>query len=191
MNKQNQDSIFVIEFPVTYAASTLRGGIHLMIDPSSFAKVFIVFAWSSEVVWNCIFLVLRRYMHNWNLGITFFTGKWIFKGGVPNHFEHVRTLLGSVYVSWSDFLCWALGLHSTKMSTTPPINNCDTVRRVRLHHRPWTSNTNLKPQPRASTTMLALEPPPWPLTSSRLDLDLELNLDPRPRKYGGWGSRST
>ena len=90
-------------------------------DPSSFAKVFIVFAWSSEVVWNFISLVLRIWLHSWSLGITFFTGKWIFKGGVPIHFEHVRILLGWVYVSWPDFLCWALGLHSRKMSTTPPI----------------------------------------------------------------------
>ena len=90
-------------------------------DPSSFAKVFIVFAWSSEVVWNFISLVLRIWLHSWSLGITFFTGKWIFKGGVPIHFEHVRILLGWVYVSWPDFLCWALGLHSRKMSTTPPM----------------------------------------------------------------------
>ena len=85
--------------------------------------------------------------------------------------------------SWYDFLCRALGLHST----LPQLNNCDTVRRVRLHRRPWTSSPNPEPQPRASTTTLALEPPAWPLTSSRLDS--RPWAQPRPSTSGVWGLR--
>ena len=85
--------------------------------------------------------------------------------------------------SWYNFLCRALGLHST----LPQLNNCDTVRRVRLHRRPWTSSPNPEPQPRASTTTLALEPPAWPLTSSRLDS--RPWAQPRPSTSGVWGLR--
>ena len=85
--------------------------------------------------------------------------------------------------SWYDFLCRALGLHST----LPQLNNCDTVRRVRLHRRPWTSSPYPEPQPRASTTTLALEPPAWLLTSSRLDS--RPWAQPRPSTSGVWGLR--